>query len=107
MSTQVTGMKKRFRMSALVALALAAAFFVLATQAKSIWSTRPGSQVQPAPAGIVLSANPDVRQGSHIPCRRPKWGCQQSVRISRHISTGCRRPKWGCQQSGSTTGKRP
>ncbi len=108
MSTQVTGTKRRSRLSAaLVALTLAVGVFVLATQARSIWSTRTGSQVGPAPAHIAVSANPGLPASSHIAvgCRRPKYGCEHGRRTSSHVP--CRRPKYGCERSGSTTATRP
>jgi hypothetical protein len=110
MSTEVTETGSRFRLSvALIGLALGVAVFVLATQARSIWSTKTGPQVRPVPAAVVLSANADVRKGGHITigCRRPKYGCHDGHRTSSHTPIACRRPKYGCQQSGRTTAERP
>jgi hypothetical protein len=73
MATQVIGGKKRSRLSAtLIALVLAFAVFVLATQASSIWSTTTVPQVQPAPLNFSLSA----KDRAHLPdgCR-VKFGC--------------------------------
>jgi hypothetical protein len=83
MATQVIGGKKRSRLSAaLIALVLAFAVFVLATQASSIWSTTTGPQVQPAPLNFSLSAKDlkdlmNLSKGAHLPdgCR-VKFGCQ-------------------------------
>jgi hypothetical protein len=109
MSTQVSGGGRRSQIGAiLVALALAVAVLVVATQASSIWSTRVGSQVQPAPANVVA---PDPNLGSlsfsHRPhgCR-PKIGCGLSLRKSSHISNGCR-VKWGCEERNITIRRRP
>ena len=77
MATQVTQAGRRSRMSAtLVAVPLAVAVFVLATQASWIWSTKTGSPVQPAPAHFSVNAA-DLSTGAHIPdgCRM-KFGCQ-------------------------------
>jgi hypothetical protein len=109
MSTQQTDPRRRFRLSdALVALALLVAVFVLATQANSISSTRIGPQVRPVPAHLAPSANPDLQASSQIPagCRRPKYGCQNTLRTS-HITKGCWRRKYGCQHGGSTIAERP
>src|SRR5512133_2857560 len=78
MSIQLTGAGKRFRVSAaLVALALAVAVFVLATQARSIWSTRNDLQVQPRQATVIPATNMGLVNISHLrPGCRPKYGCQ-------------------------------
>jgi len=77
-SIQVTGAGKRFRVSAvLVALALAVAVLVLATQAKSIWSTRSEPQVQPRQEIVVPATNLDKVDSGHI-CR-PKYGCENDA----------------------------
>jgi hypothetical protein len=78
MSIQLTGAGKRFRVSAaLGALALAVAVLVLATQARSIWSTRNEPQVQPGQAIVVSSPNVGLVNGGHIrPGCRSKYGCQ-------------------------------
>ena len=79
MSIQLTGARKRFRVSAaLVALALAVAVLVLATQAKSIWSTRNEPQVQPRQAIVVPATNVDKVDSGHIHCR-PKYGCENDA----------------------------
>lgn len=83
MATQVIGGKRRSRLSAaLIALVLAFAVLVLASQASSIWSTTTGPQVQPAPLSFSLSAKDlkdlmDPSKGPHLPdgCR-VKFGCQ-------------------------------
>jgi hypothetical protein len=109
MSTHVTGAGKHSRVRvAFIALAIVVAVFALATQARSIWSTRTGSEVRPVPAHIAVSANPDLGNGGDIAgCRRPKYGCRVPLRTSSHTLIGCRRPKYGCQHSGSTTAGRP
>jgi hypothetical protein len=78
MSIQLSGAGKRFRVSAaLVALALAVAVFVLATQARSIWSTRSEPQVQPGQATVVPATDVGLVSSGHIrPDCRPKYGCQ-------------------------------
>jgi hypothetical protein len=104
MSTQVTGAERRSRLSAaLVALALAVAVMLLAIQARSIRSTKTGSQIQRVPANVAPIANTDLGKFSRIPkdCR-VKVGCQHRIRKSRHIPKGCR-VKVGCQGGGSTT----
>jgi hypothetical protein len=80
-SIQVTGAGKRFRVSAaLVALALAVAVFVLATQARSIWSTRSEPRVQPGQATVVPPTKVGLVNGGHIrPCLRPKYGCENDA----------------------------
>jgi hypothetical protein len=105
MSTQVTAGRRRSQIGAtLVALALAVAVFVLATQASSIWSTKAGSQVQPVPVHVVA---PGERLGpwsfSHRPhgCR-PKIGCGLGLRKSSQIPNGCR-VKYGCEDGHITT----
>jgi hypothetical protein len=82
MSIQLTGAGRRFRVSAaLVALALAVAVFVLATQARSIWSTRNDPQVQPRQAIVVPATNMGLVSSGHIrPGCRPKFGCQNEGR---------------------------
>jgi hypothetical protein len=120
MSIQLTGAGKRFRVSAaLVALALAVAVFVLATQARSIWSTRNDPQVQPRQAIVVPATNGGLVSSGHLrPGCRPKYGCQnQGGRAnvvpatngglvnSGHLRPGCR-PKFGCQNKGGT-GEKP
>jgi hypothetical protein len=78
MSIQLSGAGKAFRVSAaLVALALAVAVFVLATQARSIWSTRSEPQVQPGQATVVPATDVGLVNSGHIrPGCRPKYGCQ-------------------------------
>ena len=105
MSTQVLGGQKRSRaIVALVALALTLAVVLLATEARSIWSTRGGSQVQRAPARIAPTANTEIRYVGHIPAGcRVKFGCDRggnhqepAARSERRIPDGCR-VKFGCQ----------
>jgi hypothetical protein len=118
MSIQLTGTGRRFRVSAaLVALALAVAVFVLATQARSVWSTRNDPQVQPRQA-VVVPANVGLVNAGHIrPGCRPKYGCQNEggranvvpatdvgLVSSGHLRPGCR-PKFGCQNEGGTAEK--
>ena len=104
MATQVTHAGRRSRMSAtLVAVALAVAVFVLATQASSIWSTKTGSPVQPVPMHFSVNAA-DLWTGAHIPVGcRPKYGCGQGGGTTNtdplngsHIPDGCR-IKFGCR----------
>jgi hypothetical protein len=104
MSIQVTGAGRRSRLSAaLVALALAVAVLLLAIQARSIWSTKTGSQIQRVPANVAPIANTDLGKFSHMPkgCR-VKVGCQHPIRKFSHMPKGCR-VKIGCQGGGSTT----
>lgn len=78
MSIQATGAGKRFRVSpALIALALAVAAVVLATQASSIWSTRNEPQVQPRQEIVVPATNVDKVDSGHI-CR-PRYGCENDA----------------------------
>ena len=81
MSIQLTGAGRRYRVSAaLVALALAVAAFVLATQARSIWSTRNEPQVRPGPAIVVPATNVGLVSSGHIgPHCRPKYGCENDA----------------------------
>lgn len=81
MSIQVTGAAKRFRVgAALVALALALAVIVLATQARSIWSTRSEQQVQPDQAIVVPATNVGLVDSGHLqPGCRPKYGCENDA----------------------------
>jgi hypothetical protein len=119
MSIQLTGARKRFRVSAaLVALALAAAVLVLATQARSIWSTRNEPQVQPGQAIVVPAPNAGLVNSGHIrPQCRVKYGCQNDggraivvpapnagLVNSGHIRPQCR-VKYGCQNDGGTAEK--
>ncbi len=131
MSIQGTGARKQSRVgAALVALALAVAVVVLATQASSIWSTKAGSQVRAVPAHVVapganlgpwssshltngcrgcrpkFGREHSLRRSSHLPngCR-PKFGCEHSLRRSSHFPNGCR-VKYGCGDGGSTTTER-
>ena len=53
MSTQVLGPERSKVMVALVALALAVAVFLLASQATSIWSSSGGAQLQPAAVQVA------------------------------------------------------
>jgi hypothetical protein len=81
MSIQLTGAGKRFRVSlTLVALALAVAAFVLATQASSIWSMRNEPQVQHGQAIVVPATNVGLVNSGHIrPGCRPKYGCENDA----------------------------
>jgi hypothetical protein len=103
MSTQVTGAERRSRLSAfLVALALAVAALFLTIQARSIWSTKTGSQIQRVPANVAPIENSDVGKFSHIPkdCQ-VKIGCHHRIRKFSHRPKGCQ-VKVGCQGGGST-----
>jgi hypothetical protein len=119
MSIEVTGAGKRFRVTpALIALALAVAVFVLATQASSIWSTRNEPQVRPGPAMVVPATNVGLVSSGHLrPGCRVKYGCQNDggranvvpanavgLVNSGHIRPHCR-PKYGCQSDGGTAEK--
>jgi hypothetical protein len=85
MSTQVLGVRKGSRaIVGIVALTLTLAVFLLAIQATSIWSSRDGAQVQPAPVHFSVDAA-DLWTGAHIP-------------------TGCR-IKFGCEHEGNTTAR--
>ena len=104
MSIHITGTGKRFGVSAaLVALALAVAAIVLATQASSLWSTRTVPQVQPGQTIEVPPTNAGLAGSSHvgIGCR-PKYGCGGLV-DSDHTRPGCR-PKYGCENDAGTAG---
>lgn len=81
MSTHLTDAARRFRLSgALVALALAIAVLVLATQARSIWSTRTEPQVQPGQAIVVPPTNVGSVDSGHIRLGcRPKYGCEDDA----------------------------
>ncbi len=109
MSTQVLGGQKRSRaIAGIVALILTLAVFVLATQATSIWSSRGGAQLQPAPVRTATSSNTYAVNGSQIPAGcRVKFGCDRgentmSASSSGYavngslIPAGCR-VKFGCQ----------
>jgi len=80
MSIQATGAGKRFRVSPALALALAVAAVVLATQASSIWSTRNEPQVRPGPAIVVPATHVGSVNSVHIgPHCRPKYGCDNDA----------------------------
>jgi len=102
MSTQVLGPERSKVMVALVALALALAVFLLASQATSLWSSSGGAQLQPAPVQVAPVAGTHAVNGSHIPAGcRVKYGCHRGAQdISKpasggHIPAGCR-VKYGC-----------
>ena len=110
MSTQVLGGQKRSgAIVGIVALALTLAVFLLATQATSVWSSRGGAPVQPAPMHFSVDAV-DLWTGAHIPLGcRPKYGCQHAGgTMSTHplngsqIPDGCR-IKFGCEHEANTT----
>jgi hypothetical protein len=120
MSIQLSGAGKRFRVSAaVVALALAVAVFVLATQARSIWSTRSEPQVQPGQATVVPATDVSLVNIGHLrPGCRPKYGCQNKrgranavpatnggLANSGHLLPSCR-PKYGCKSEEGTAEKR-
>jgi hypothetical protein len=105
MSTQVLGGQKRSGVIVgIVALALTLAVFLLATQATSIWSSRGGAQVQPAPVHVTTIAHTHAVNGSQIPAGCwVKYGCDRAgttvstaLVSSRQIPDGCR-VKFGCQ----------
>ena len=108
MSTQVLGEQKHSRaIVGIVALALTLVVFLLATQATSIWSSRGGTQVQPAPMGIATSLSTHAVNGSQIPAGCwVKWGCDRGeatmsteLEGGERIPDGCR-VKFGCQPNG-------
>jgi hypothetical protein len=113
MSTQVLGGQKRSgAIVGIVALTLTVAVFLLAVQATSIWSSRGGAPVQPAPAHFSVDAAA-LWTGAHIPTGcRPKYGCQHAAGTSStvplngsQIPDGCR-IKFGCEHLGSTSARR-
>ena len=81
MSIQWTHAGKRFRVSvALVALALTVAVVVLATQARSIWSTGNEPQVRRGHATVVPPTKVGlVKSGDLQPHCRPKYGCENDA----------------------------
>jgi len=104
MSTQVLGGHERSRVIvALVALALVFAIFVLATQATSIWSSRGGAQLQPAPVQMATLSSGDAVNGSQIPagcwvkygCHRGEPSMSTGLASGGQIPEGCR-VKFGC-----------
>ena len=112
MSTQVLGGQKGSKaMVGIVALTLTLAVVLLATQATSIWSSRGGAPVQPAPMHFSVDAA-DLWTGAHIPVGcRPKYGCQQTGGTTNsqplngsQIPDGCR-IKFGCEHDWDTTAR--
>ena len=112
MSTQVLGGQKGSRaMVGIVALTLTLAVFVLAIQATSIWSSRGGAPVQPAPVHFSVDAAA-LWTGAHVPVGcRPKYGCQDSAGTTNteplngtQLPDGCR-IKFGCEHEGNTTAR--
>lgn len=111
MSTQVLGGQKGSRaIVGIVALTLTLAVFLLAVQATSIWSSRGGAQVQPAP--VHFSVDAGALTGAHIPIGcRPKYGCQDAGGTTSadplngsQIPDGCR-IKFGCEHEGNPTAR--
>ena len=105
MSSQVAGARTHPRIGiALVTLVLAGSVIVLATQATSIWSSRGGAQLRPAPVRVATSSSTYAVNGSQIPAGcGVKFGCDQeetamSTRLGSGggIPDGCR-VKFGCQ----------
>ena len=112
MSTQVLGGQKGSRaIVGIVALTLTLAVFVPAIQATSIWSSRGGAPVQPAPVHFSVDAA-DLWTGAHIPTGcRPKFGCEHAGGTTNteplngsQIPDGCR-IKFGCEHEGNTTAR--
>ena len=112
MSTQVLGGQKRSGLIAgIVALTLTLAVFVLAIQATSIWSSRGGASVEPAPVHFSVDAAA-LWTGAHIPTGcRPKYGCEHAVGTTNteplngsQIPDGCR-IKFGCEDEGNTAAR--
>jgi hypothetical protein len=102
MSTQVLGPERSKVMVALVALALAFSVLVLASQARSIWSSGGGARLQPAPAPVASVAGIHPVNGSQIPAGCwVKYGCHRGTQIistpanGGHVPEGCR-VKYGC-----------
>ncbi len=105
MSTEVLGGKQRSRaIVGIVALVLTLAVFLLATQATSIWTSRGGAQLQPAPAQMAPGSTTQAVNGSQIPAGCwVKFGCDRGgtttssrLRSGGRIPDGCR-VKFGCQ----------
>jgi hypothetical protein len=102
MSTQVLGPERSKVMVALVALALAFSVLVLASQARSIWSSGGGARLQHPPAQIATMVATHAVNGSQIPkgCW-VKYGCHRGEPIistpgdGGHIPEGCQ-VKFGC-----------
>jgi hypothetical protein len=112
MSTQVLGGQKGSRaIVGIVALILTLAVFVLAIQATSIWSSRGGASVRPAPVHFSVDAAA-LATGAHIPVGcRPKYGCEHAGGTTNsaalngsQIPDGCR-VKFGCEHEGNTTAR--
>ena len=98
MSTQVIGAGRRLRISAaLVALALAVAVFMLATQASSIWSTRSGSRVKPVPVNVAPAGHPvvSVPAFDHSGSYRVKLGSPLGQQTSTPRHEPNQRRRWG------------
>jgi hypothetical protein len=100
MSTQVLGPERSKVTVALVALALALAVFLLASQATSIWSSSGGARLQPAPVASVAGMH--AVNGSQIPAGCwVKYGCHRGAQVistpatGGHVPGGCR-VKYGC-----------
>jgi hypothetical protein len=102
MSTQVLGPERSKVMVALVALALAFAVVLLATQAASIWSSRGDAQFQHPPVQVATVVESHAVNGSQIPAGCwVKYGCHRGAPIistsatGGHVPEGCR-VKFGC-----------
>ena len=102
MSTQVLGPERSKVTVALVALALAIAVLLLASQATSIWSSSGGAQLQPAPVSVASIAGIHAVNGSQIPTGCwVKYGCHRGTQIistpanGGHVPGGCQ-VKYGC-----------
>jgi hypothetical protein len=102
MSTQVLGPERSKVTVALMALALAIAVVLLATQATSIWSSSGGAQLPPAPVPVASVAGIHAVNGSQIPTGCwVKYGCHRGTQIlsapanGGHVPAGCR-VKYGC-----------
>ena len=110
MSTQVLdGQKGSRAIVGIATLSLTLALLVLAIQATSIWSSRGGAPVQPAPVHFSVDAA-ELWTGAHIPTGcRPKYGCEHAgATMSTHplngsqIPDGCR-IKFGCEHDAGNT----
>jgi hypothetical protein len=105
MSSQVAGARTHSRIGvAFVTLVLAGSVIVLATQATSIWSSRGGAQLQPAPVRVAPGSSIYAVNGSQIPAGCwVKFGCDRGeTTMSTRLGSGGRTPdgcrvKFGCQ----------
>ena len=97
MSTQALGGRKSPKaIVGIVALTLAVAVFVLATQATSLWSSKGSAELQPAPARVATVVTTHPVNGSQIPAGcRVKFGCDRGVPRYAYLGLGGQMPH-GC-----------